>query len=249
MWIYGNSESIYFTKDDQGEYLGMNKARCSDMFVEFKDNKPTKILFMDRPEGELLPIHMVLFQPNRLDGFRWRIDERPLYPSWVYRHIPAPETSADPFKIRLDSLMNGLEDAEFRIFELLHDPLLEKQVDLPIEEESPAPNALEASNVPPPAHQGKFEHRDRSDSSSNRQTIEAAEEKPRPTTKERLRHVREKIRQSGKNLSTPATKDEIAARNQKKLERMRTRVHAMGKRYEKRHLRKLRRQNRVRHRD
>lgn len=105
MWMFGNSESIYFTKDDEkDEYLGMNKATCSDMVIDFEDNKPSRILFNKNPVGSFSPIHLVLFQPNQLGGFNWRANERPIYPEWTYPIVW-------PFAAGVDSVYLNLIDA------------------------------------------------------------------------------------------------------------------------------------------
>lgn len=126
MWIFGNSESIYYTKDDKEQYIGMNKARCTDMTVDFKDNKPSKILFRENPEGEFFPMHMVLYKENLLDGFEWREKDRPIYPEWVLEHIAKSEGRVDTIRLRLDSLMMTLEDVEFAIYDLRQDSILGK---------------------------------------------------------------------------------------------------------------------------
>ncbi len=123
MWIFGNSESIYFTKDDKEQYMGMNKARCSDMLIDFKENKPNRILFKDKPEGEFFPIHMVLYKENQLDGFLWREAERPVLPGWVNGVIYRKEMERDPLKLRLDTLLWEIEDVEFEIMHLLEDSI------------------------------------------------------------------------------------------------------------------------------
>ena len=112
MWVNGNSESIYFTKDEKDGYIGMNKAKCTDMFIQFKDNKPISILFTENPEGEFFPLYMVLDKENTLPGFEWRESERPTRPLWmrdlVYKHYGTPDTLA----LRLDTLNQTLDRLE-----------------------------------------------------------------------------------------------------------------------------------------
>lgn len=124
MWVFGNSESIYYTKDDRDEYLGMNRARCSDMVVNFKDNKPSRILFKEKPEGEFFPIHMVIYKPQQLEGFEWRADERPEYPEWVVEKVAKLQGRVDTLELRLDSALVSLEMTEYEILDLLNDSIL-----------------------------------------------------------------------------------------------------------------------------
>lgn len=132
MWVFGNSESIYYTKDDRDEYLGMNKARCSDMVVDFKDNKPSRILFRDKPEGEFFPIHMVIYKEQHLDGFEWRINERPEYPEWVVEYVAKVQGRVDSLELRLDSALLSLEMTEFEILDLLNDSILGQFLQTPV---------------------------------------------------------------------------------------------------------------------
>jgi lipopolysaccharide export system protein LptA len=119
MWIFGNSESIYYTKDDKENYMGMNKARCSDMLIDFKDNRPSRILFKEKPEGEFFPIHLVLYKENVLDGFVWRASERPKRPAWVDAVINRQAMLHDPLRLRMDTLLTSLKAFEFELRDLM----------------------------------------------------------------------------------------------------------------------------------
>lgn len=106
MWIFGNSQSIYFTKDDkEGGYIGMNQAKCIDMFITFEDNKPSRILFKEAPEGTFSPMYDVIDKPNKLDGFRWREKERPDRPDYIFA-VLNPEK--DTLLAALDSVLAKL---------------------------------------------------------------------------------------------------------------------------------------------
>lgn len=82
--VIGNSESIYFVKDDSDtvrvSYRGMNQAQAQEMFIHFKDNDVKRIVFLAKPDGTFSPMHEVIFQPNRLEGMEWRPQERPIRP-------------------------------------------------------------------------------------------------------------------------------------------------------------------------
>ncbi|MEM6262500.1 MAG: OstA-like protein [Bacteroidota bacterium] len=79
--VTGNSESIYFIKDDaKGTYEGMNKAISQEMFIYVENNQTKKVVFIAEPEGSYRPFYEVMFDENRLDGMTWRIEERPPQP-------------------------------------------------------------------------------------------------------------------------------------------------------------------------
>ncbi|MEM9932824.1 MAG: OstA-like protein [Bacteroidota bacterium] len=74
--VIGNSESIYFGKDELDNYQGMNTALSQEMIIYLKDNEVSKISFLAKPDGKFFPIHEILFEENKLEGMRWRIDEK-----------------------------------------------------------------------------------------------------------------------------------------------------------------------------
>ncbi len=120
MWVQDNAESIYFTKDDAaGKYMGMSNTKCINMFIEFKENQPERIHFLEKPTGTLFPMHEIITKPNKLDGFRWRETERPYKPDWLFamihpeedtllRQIDSALTVLQQYQVQMDSIL-GLE--------------------------------------------------------------------------------------------------------------------------------------------
>lgn len=94
MHVVGNSESIYFVKDNkdtlQNSYQGMNQSLSQEMKMFFEANEVKKILFLSKPEGTFSPMFEVLFEPNRLEGMQWRITERPEKPD-IFPKTASPE--------------------------------------------------------------------------------------------------------------------------------------------------------------
>ncbi len=88
--VIGNSESIYYSKNEAGEYEGLNQALSQEMIIYLKDNQAQKIIFLANPEGKFYPIYEVLFKEYRLDNMRWRIAERPLKPVLDDTGVPSP---------------------------------------------------------------------------------------------------------------------------------------------------------------
>ena len=97
MWIRKSSESIYYIKEEKGDYSGMNKAQCQNMEIHFKDNKPNKILFVENPVGTFYPIDFLSEDLKQLEGFDWRPLERPLRPNgeeidnWWLKELYVPD--------------------------------------------------------------------------------------------------------------------------------------------------------------
>lgn len=76
LYIDGNSESLYLVKEE-GRRIGLNEAQCKSLKVYLSDNEPEKLLFIDEPEARFRPLHEVWGQRIELEGYRWRISERP----------------------------------------------------------------------------------------------------------------------------------------------------------------------------
>lgn len=75
--VQGNGESIYFGKDDQDRYLGVNKALCSDIDMYIKENKFSRISFKGAPESVFYPMQRIDPATFVLDGFSWESSRRP----------------------------------------------------------------------------------------------------------------------------------------------------------------------------
>lgn len=111
MWVQDNAESIYFTKDDQkGKYIGMSNTKCINMYIEFADNEPERIFFLEKPSGTLFPMYEIFNKPNRLDGFRWREEERPIRPEWLFAMIHPEE---DTVLLQVDAVLDELKRYQY----------------------------------------------------------------------------------------------------------------------------------------
>jgi lipopolysaccharide export system protein LptA len=75
--VNGNSESIYYVRDDKKAFIGMNKIISSNIKIEVKDKKISRINFIKDPDATLVPMKDANPLEARLPGFLWRIKERP----------------------------------------------------------------------------------------------------------------------------------------------------------------------------
>ncbi|MFN0204650.1 MAG: OstA-like protein [Bacteroidia bacterium] len=84
MHVVGNSESLYFIKDDKkGGYQGVNSALSLEMFIFLKENKANKIIFKGKTDGSYSPLYEVLDKENKLEGMIWKPEKRPKKPNFV----------------------------------------------------------------------------------------------------------------------------------------------------------------------
>lgn len=114
--VTGNGESIYFvpTEENTNQLMGMNQIICSNMKIIFKENQVNDIRFYTNPDGSFVPPHELKDEQKKLDGFAWRIDERPsqheilLAPSEVerrYKEVDEMIKEEEEDKTKLEKLM------------------------------------------------------------------------------------------------------------------------------------------------
>jgi lipopolysaccharide export system protein LptA len=78
MWVMGNAESIYYTKDEREAFIGVNKTICSKMYFTFLDSQIDQLRYYGENSSSMLPMFEADHPNLRLEGFRWRPDERPI---------------------------------------------------------------------------------------------------------------------------------------------------------------------------
>jgi len=77
MWVTGNAESIYYTRDDQSAFIGVNQTICSKMYFTFKEGQIHLLKYYGDNSSSMLPMSDASHDTMRLEGFQWRADERP----------------------------------------------------------------------------------------------------------------------------------------------------------------------------
>lgn len=73
----GNAQSVYYVKDEDSTYLGVNVIECSEMEFYFDKNKISRSNFITNPEAKFYPLGMLSADELRLKGFKWRASQRP----------------------------------------------------------------------------------------------------------------------------------------------------------------------------
>lgn len=75
--VDGNSQTIYFVREETGELIGINKAVSSKMLI-FLENKQMKtITYIDFPKETLFPEKDLSPKDIILKGFKWLEEKRP----------------------------------------------------------------------------------------------------------------------------------------------------------------------------
>ncbi|WP_109829606.1 OstA-like protein [Reichenbachiella versicolor] len=102
MDVDGNGESHYFVLEGDSLFVGMNKIFCSKMRMRFENNDLNNISFYTNPEAKFIPPHELKQAIVFLEGFNWRIEERPEKSdvATYYKEVEKVETKE---KIKLPS--------------------------------------------------------------------------------------------------------------------------------------------------
>lgn len=75
--VFGNGETIYYVKEEDGTLVGINKAISSNIIIYIEDRQVTGIRFLENPEANLYPLEELPEADRRLRNFRWYQEKRP----------------------------------------------------------------------------------------------------------------------------------------------------------------------------
>jgi lipopolysaccharide export system protein LptA len=75
--VDGNGESVYYAIDDKQKMIGLNRVICGRMNLQFTENQVRRIAFIGKPDGQLIPPSRIKPQERQLEGFNWRIEDKP----------------------------------------------------------------------------------------------------------------------------------------------------------------------------
>ncbi|MCB0515015.1 MAG: OstA-like protein [Chitinophagales bacterium] len=75
--VKGQAESVFFAKDDQNAYLGVNQAQAQSMKILLQNNKVDKVYFYEEPKAGFFPISQINPSEFLLPGFNWKESLRP----------------------------------------------------------------------------------------------------------------------------------------------------------------------------
>ena len=86
--VIGNSETLYYARNEKEELIGINKAVSSSMLIKLVENEINEISFIQDPEAELSPEETIPENARKLKGFVWRNDERFYEKDDIFRDSP-----------------------------------------------------------------------------------------------------------------------------------------------------------------
>ncbi|MEP0367200.1 MAG: OstA-like protein [Cyclobacteriaceae bacterium] len=120
--VNGNGEMLYYSLEEgDSTLMGMNKIFCSHMRIEFRDDKLVRFKVYVNPDANFIPPHELTADIQRLDGFQWRIEEKPeLFD--VAHYLDSTQIQLPPeTMLPVDSIPSINIDSELK-FEELQEP-------------------------------------------------------------------------------------------------------------------------------
>ena len=76
--VLGNSETIYYVREEDRSLIGINKAISSDMLIFLENREVLSITYIDQPIATLYPEKEISPFDLKLKGFKWISGKRPL---------------------------------------------------------------------------------------------------------------------------------------------------------------------------
>lgn len=83
--IFGNAESVFYVREDDGALMGINKTYSSDMNIYLKDNEIQGITSITDVDAHMYPVADFPEEEKRLKNFRWIEGERPMKKEDIFR--------------------------------------------------------------------------------------------------------------------------------------------------------------------
>ncbi len=75
--IRGNTETVYYLRDDQNRLTGIDRSVCSEINIDLDTTgQAVRIYLRDKPQGTTYPPGQIPPQSKQLKGFEWRGKER-----------------------------------------------------------------------------------------------------------------------------------------------------------------------------
>lgn len=83
--VFLDGETVYYPREEDSTLIGVNKTECMNMTIRIDSNQIDKITFYDKPVAKLTPSDDMPMGGIILEGFIYRIAEKPLSPGDLLR--------------------------------------------------------------------------------------------------------------------------------------------------------------------
>lgn len=95
--VQGNAETVFYPREDDGSYVGVNKTQSSFVKLYLEDQQIHHILFTTATSGVMIPMSQATDEDKYLVTFFWAEQERPRKPGDVFLNptrTPRPDAAA-----------------------------------------------------------------------------------------------------------------------------------------------------------
>ena len=75
--INGNNQVVYFLRDDNNELIGINVVSANNSKIIFVEGEMRNFIFYSDVKSDIYPTDKTDPSMERLDGLKWREEERP----------------------------------------------------------------------------------------------------------------------------------------------------------------------------
>jgi lipopolysaccharide export system protein LptA len=116
--IYGNTEVIYYLREEDGKLTGIEKNKSSRIYIEFDNGEIGLIRFYKQPDGIIYPYKEFIKEKQQFKGFNWRGNEiiknkndilgnfKPVYESETRQAATGIDEQENPNRKDLEQLKN-----------------------------------------------------------------------------------------------------------------------------------------------
>ena len=84
--VQGNAETIFYPREDDGTFIGVNRTQSSFVKLYIEDRKIHHVVFTTSSSGVMYPLDQVSDAETRLGTFFWADAERPRIPGDIFLH-------------------------------------------------------------------------------------------------------------------------------------------------------------------
>jgi hypothetical protein len=71
------AQNVYYAQDESNKLVGVNQSFADQINIEFINNKPEKVIFINNLQGTMFPVNQVNHKELQVKNFKWLIDLRP----------------------------------------------------------------------------------------------------------------------------------------------------------------------------
>lgn len=107
--VQGNAETIFYPREDDGSYVGVNRTQSSFVKVYLQNRQVQHVLFTTATTGVMIPLDQATPEEVKLNGFFWAETERPYKPADIFLH---PERTKRPEAIAISASEEDEEEEE-----------------------------------------------------------------------------------------------------------------------------------------